>query len=271
MPFDDQVDVGIVVALEREISLFLFRHPEHERQSGKQAVFLQTEVGEKVVGIAITGPGQERAEAGTRALCEAMHPRWIISAGYGGALLPQQKVGDAVFIEDIVTSNDLHVQLGGNYAFADSTDSDKFSQQINGERLRAMRGRLFSGDDMVTTKEERSLLAEKHNADVVDMETAAVVKVAREWHLPVLALRAITDDLETELPPEIASMLEKEGASRWGTIATSLWKKPRLSKNLWELKQNSLAASETIAIGVEYLISNLPPSTIKSTEPPSDD
>ncbi|MCA9041315.1 MAG: hypothetical protein KDA65_13260 [Planctomycetaceae bacterium] len=256
LSFDDPVDVGIVVALEREIGLFLYNHPEHRRQEGNQAVFLQTSLNNTHIGIAITGPGQDRATMGTRALCDAMHPRWIISVGYGGALLPQLKVADAVFIEEVVTSSDEHMKLGGRYPFSKGEVPCRVN--LNGQSLRVLQGSLYSTDRIISSITERTEIAKKHGAAVVDMETSAVIQVARDRHIPVLAMRAISDDLQTELPSEIARLLEKEGASRWGALSAALWKKPKLVKLLWKLKQDTLLASETLAGALEYLISNLP-------------
>lgn len=258
MSSEEQVDVGIVVALEREVGLFLFDFPEKTRHTAERAEFLRTTLDGIRIGIAITGPGEERAAAGTRALCDVMQPKWLISAGYGGALLPQLKVADAVVIEEVVTEEDDRIRLGGSYPFATADQEDQFQQTINGERIRILKGRLLTVNRIVATPDERTVLAEKSGAAIVDMETAAVVKVARDRHLPVLAVRAVSDTLETELPPEITTMLEKEGFARWEATASALWKKPRLVKLLWKLKQDTLLASEALAVTLKYLITSLP-------------
>ncbi|MEZ6045176.1 MAG: hypothetical protein R3C11_06260 [Planctomycetaceae bacterium] len=66
------------------MSSFLFNYPEEVRQEGEYATFIWTSLNSARLGIAITGSGAERAAAGTRALCDAMKPDWLISAGYGG-------------------------------------------------------------------------------------------------------------------------------------------------------------------------------------------
>lgn len=129
--------------------------------------------------IALLGMGQKLSEKNTRTIFQYFRPKAFVLAGYGGALVPQLKVGQIVI-------------------------SNNFSSEELLPFLRLLAGFDFASfcttEELVDTKEKRNWYARSTQHQVVDMETAAVAEVVLERDIPFLALRVISDDYDQVLP-----------------------------------------------------------------------
>jgi hypothetical protein len=61
-------------------------------------------------------------------------------------------------------------------------------------------------------------------------------------------VRIITDTLDDELPKEIERLLDQSStAARWGAAAGALFHQPSRIKDLWNLKEEAVKASDRLA------------------------
>ncbi len=78
------------------------------------------------------------------------------------------------------------------------------------------RFKTAGGESMIVTAAsvsgpaEKRMLADRYQADVVDMESAAVAAVAQERGIEFGAMKAMSDELEFEMPPVAALSMEME-------------------------------------------------------------
>src|SRR6187551_1606882 len=63
--------------------------------------------------------------------------------------------------------------------------------------------RIVTVNELVATPEAKRRLADRTGAEAVDMESAEVAAVCAEHGVPFLAVRAVSDDVETALSPEL--------------------------------------------------------------------
>ena len=136
-------------------------------------------LGQRQVLIALVGMGQERAMENTRTIFQYFRPKAFILSGYGGALVPQLKVGQVV--------------ISNNYS---SEEVQPFMRLLSGFDFAA----FSSVDEVVGTPQQREALAQETHSQVVDMETATVADVVRSRAIPFLALRVISDEYKQVLP-----------------------------------------------------------------------
>ena len=118
-------------------------------------------------------------------------------------------------------------------------------------------GRLVVVDELVRTTEEKAALSEAHDALAVDLESLAVAQVCRDRGVGFMAVRVISDDLETDLPPEIHSVLAATPGRRVGAALGSLFKRPGSYKDLLKLREQARFAAERLAQFLDGVIEHL--------------
>lgn len=118
---------------------------------------------EKGIAMIRAGTGKEKAILATERIIKDFHPETVISAGFGGALVEDLRVGD------IVVSN----------------LSDR---------------KLFCSAKPLFTCEEKTAAYRDHKAVIVDMESEGVASVAGKYGVAFLAVKAVTDSLKDDLP-----------------------------------------------------------------------
>jgi len=133
----------------------------------------------RTVLVALVGMGTERARQNTHTIFQYFRPKALILAGYGGALVPQLKVGQ--------------VLISNNYS---SEEVQSFLRLLSGFDFAS----FSTVDEVIGTPVRREWQARKSQAQVVDMETAAVAEVAKARAISFTALRVISDDYQQVLP-----------------------------------------------------------------------
>ena len=187
-----------------------------------------------------TGVGRTAAARATRELIAMRRPRWIISSGFAGGLVDAVARQHLVLATSVIDESGMEISIPGSWGAA----SDGFHL-----------GRLLTVDRVVRTAEEKRRLAEKWSACACDMESSAVLDTAREQGIGLLSVRVVTDDLLDELPPDIESILGKKSlASRLGAAAGAVLRRPASVKELWNLRERAIVASDRLARVLQGLI-----------------
>jgi len=236
-------DVGIVAALKIETAPFLRRCLTTKKYTGGEFTFRGGRYDEARVALVESGPGFARARRATLALIEAHTPRYIVSCGFSGALKPELKVGHIVMANAITDTHGHEMPL-----------SLPMPEQLpDGVHV----GRLVVVDELVRTPQDKKELGESHDAMAVDMESLAVAQVCRDQGVGFMAVRVISDDLDTELPPEIHSVLAATPGRRIGAAIGSLWKRPGSYKELWQMREQARYAAERLAKFLDGVVEQL--------------
>ncbi len=239
-----RADIGIVVALHIEIAPFLDRCEHVHKYSGGPFVFRGGKLGQTRIAVVETGPGAVLAARGTRALMDAHHPDWVISAGFSGSLVPKVIQGDLVIGTSICSQDGRELKF--DLKFEADPDSGLHA------------GPLLNSDRILRTVTEKKIAATKTNCLAVDLESFAVADACRAAGQKFLAVRAISDDLTADLPPEALAIFAAQGYRRWGAVAGSLFRRPSSAQNLWELRNQAVRAADALAGFLPKLIPSLP-------------
>src|SRR5687768_13111940 len=96
------VDVGIVAALSVEVGFLLDRIKKVRKYVGPQHTIIEGECAGKLVALIITGMGRQAARRGAQLLIDGHRPRWVVSAGFGGALNPSLSRFDLVMATEVL-------------------------------------------------------------------------------------------------------------------------------------------------------------------------
>lgn len=235
-------DIGIVTALPIELGEFLTRCQRVNHYKG-EFHFRGGRYDDIRIAVVESGLGFVRARRATMALIDAHTPRWILSCGFSGALQPEMKIGHIAVADAIVDQHGQEQKLPGSFP----------ADPENGLHV----GRLLTADEMIRTVAEKKSLAEKHEAIAVDMESLAVAQIAAEKKVRFMSVRAISDDMSSDLPPEILSILGSTGAVRVGAALGSLVKRPGSFKDMMHLRENAHIAARSLATFLDGIVHQL--------------
>ncbi len=235
-------DIGIVAATPIEVGPLLARFAHVRKYAGPKVTIVEGECAGRVVALVLTGMGRARAQRGAELLMAGHRPRWIISAGFGGALDPALKRNDLVLAREVVNLE------GGRFAIDLAIPPESEAQG-----LRA--GRLVTVDDFVRKAVDKADLRRKTGADVVDMESSAVAALCGERGVRFLSVRVISDEAGVDLPPEILAIVGPSGGLRLGATVGALWKRPSSVKDLLALRQHANEAAVRLAA---FLVGTFP-------------
>ncbi len=242
-PAPTAADVGIVAALPMEMEALIGTFGNVRKFKGPRHRIIEGECGGKVVALIVAGIGRANATRGTTLLLAGHRPRWVVSAGFGGALDPVLKRNDVVLPSVILGA-------GGQRFAIDVTVPP------GAEGFRP--GTLATIDKILRTAAEKAELRARTGADVVDMETAAVAELCGERGVRLLALRVVSDEAGVDLPPEILTILGPTGSYRLGAAVGAIWRRPSSLKELWGLREHAMEAADRLAEVLPAVIARLP-------------
>ena len=180
--------------------------------------------------VAVGGIGEKFARHAAEVAIERARPARLLSAGMVGALSPRLKVGDVGRIAEVVD-----VSTGARYPTAGG-----------GEWV------LATSPDVSDATEKQELLT-KFGADVVDMEAAAVARVAQERGLEFAALKSVSDDASFVMPP-LNRFIDENGRFATRKFLMYVALHPRWWSTLGKIKENSSTASRNLCTALEHLL-----------------
>ena len=241
-PAPTPADVGIVAATPIEVAPLLARLAHVRKYAGPRFTVVEGECAGKLVALVLTGMGRARAQHGAEVLLDGHRPRWIISAGFGGALDPALKRNDIILPREVVNLE------GRRFAIDLAIPPEAEAQGLK-------TGRLVTVDEFIRKASDKADLREKTGADVVDMETSALAALCEERGVRFLAVRVISDEAGVDLPPEILAIVGPTGGLRLGATLGALWKRPSSVNDLLALRQHATEAADRLAA---FLVGTFP-------------
>lgn len=159
--------------------------------------------------------------------------RFVLFAGFAGALDASTRVGDMILAQDVVD------QAGRAWP----------ASICPGDLCDIRKGRMLTTSRFIGDPVEKVALGEKHGALAVDMESAAFAQLCSERGVPWACLRVISDDVSTPFTAEVAGLVE-DGRVAPGRVAWLLLRKPWLLPKLMLLGRQTRHAARRLAAGV---------------------
>ena len=190
--------------------------------------------------LAVSGIGRAAAEAAARALVEAGVSA-LITFGMAGGLDPALKPGSVLLPRELISPE------GKRYA---SCQSWRERVAIAVSPLRAVSdGNLLTSAYAIDTPAEKAAAFHRTGAAAVDMESAAVARVAAEHDLPFIAARVIVDTAADRLPRAVVAA-SRAGRVQFGRLLAGMVMAPGEIAALVRLAQRYRVAMRSLrAIG----------------------
>jgi adenosylhomocysteine nucleosidase len=237
--FDDPC---VVFSLRREARAFLRLFPPNQRFAGAPCPARFCGPAWLSVLVLEVGLGQKNAAnalewlLGGPALDGVVYrPKLIINAGFAGGLEDGLEVGDLILASEVADTEGNRWPVTWPKALPPGPWQPPLQ-----------RGRLLTTSRIVSDPEEKRALGAAHQALSADMESAAVARVCSQHSVPFGCVRAISDDVNSSLSPQLADLLSGGGVSLW-RLGAALVRKPLLIGELRRLARDTRFAAEQLA------------------------
>ena len=155
----------------------------------------------------------------------------VLSVGWAGALVSECEPGQC-----FVASEVIDVQTGERFALANG-----------GRRLRV------ASAARVADEAEKRRLAATYGAALVEMEAAAVARLAQMREIPMCCFKAVSDGVDAELP-DLNPFIDISGKLRMAPFLAHVALRPGYWGPLGQLGRNSATAARALAKKVEAFL-----------------
>jgi len=193
----------------------------------------RAEIGGARVDFVVTGMGREHAARTMTALVDIPYDACIAS-GLAGSLKVECAAGDVV-VAEAVSAGDGQEAISGNARMIAEAARCGARQIVT----------LVSCERVVATAKEKAALAS--SGDAVDMESYAVLDAARRRSIPAVAIRAISDRHDQDMPLDFSNAVDERGQVAIGKVLLMAAGNPAKISALMQLGRDSKAAALALA------------------------
>lgn len=233
--------IGMIVAMDEEREAILNIMTEVEVEQIYNLRFLKGKIQEKECILVKSGVGKVNAARTTQVMLQNFEVQYVINLGAGGSINGLLNIGDILLGKQVVQHDFDITAFGhskgyitgiGNTIICDRDLVDQFEKIIKlmpERNYQIKTGIIATGDIFCTESWMKDKIRAKFNADVVDMECAAIGQVCYLDNVPFIAIRAISDtpngknastfDENLKLASKrCANILKEQLGKSWGQI-----------------------------------------------------
>jgi len=225
------MNILVTFAVQAEFAAWQ-RRRKFRRMPGEHACFETTSGGARIVAV-LTGMGRNHAlDAAGKALL--VRPDVCISTGLAGALRSDHRPGD-------ILAARLVSEVGEPVAVAShpellSTAVDCGARQVE---------RFATSRTIVARSTEKHFLGRE--AEAVEMESYTILAEAARYGVPAVAVRAISDAVEFDMPYDFERARGLRGEIRVGGVVREVLRRPSGLPALLRLARDSRMAAAHLA------------------------
>lgn len=197
--------IGIIGAMDEEVAILKQAANIEKTEKIADMEFCVGTLGEKNVVIVQCGMGKVNAGICAHTLINDFACTSIINTGVAGSLDNRLNIGDIVVSEDAVQHDFTVEAIGfkkgeipytGLYAFpADETMRASAVEAVkkSAPEIQVYEGRICSGDQFISTREQKDAIVSNFGGLCCEMEGAAVAQACYLNDTPFVVIRAISD------------------------------------------------------------------------------
>ena len=153
-------------------------------------------------------------------------------------------------VAKLLKSVSVHADLGRDWL-----ETDKQLVELAVSQGAKPSGVFYTAEKVLTTAEEKSQLATK--ADVVEMESFDIVKEGYAWGARSVAIRAISDRADEDLPIDFNRTISSDNRVSVPRVLAEVAKNPRTLRPLIRFGKQSRSAAEALARFLETYVKEL--------------
>lgn len=212
--------VGIIGAMELEVQALKELMDKAEIQKISGIDFYKGNINGVDTVVAAAGVGKVNAAVCAQTMILKYSPALIINVGVAGGLADTFKIGD-IAVADAVVEHDMDTSAIGDpkglisginmvQMPCDADLAEMMEKAVDTVgKIKAQRGIIASGDQFISTHEQRDRIINEFGAIAAEMEGASIGHVCTMNNVRFGVLRAISDGANDDSPmdyPEFAKM-----------------------------------------------------------------
>ena len=225
---------GIVVALPEELSTLTSKKIDKGC-----CVFITDNI-----ALAYSGSGADNAWTAAELLITQGATR-LISWGCAAALSETLKPGDLVLPDTLIDAEGNRLDIHTNWL--------RFTKNLLSASIKIHSGSLAESKTIVAAAKDKKHLHAQTGAVALDMESIAIAGVAQQNDLPFLAIRAIADPANMDLPKAVNYSLNAEGDIVLGKLLLFIALDPAELPGLIKLGLHFNTAKNTLKLVAKQL------------------
>lgn len=197
--------LGIIVAMEEELEAIQKIMKSEETKEVYNLQFYKGKIKNQACVLVQSGVGKVNAARTTQVLLDHFKVDVVINLGAAGAVNDRLEIGDIIIGEQVVQHDFDITAFGhskgyitgvGNYVMSDRglvNAFEKVIEEMPERNYNIKLGVVASGDIFCTEIYMKEKIRTKFNADVVDMECAAIAQVCYLDNIPFITIRSVSD------------------------------------------------------------------------------
>lgn len=207
--------IGIISAMDNEISLLLEQAKIDRKETFGGIDYYIGTLRDKNVVITRSGIGKIRASSGVTTMLNDYNIKEVYFTGIAGGLLDEEEVLDVVIADKLVEhdygrlTNDGFVWTGGDPGKGTETgeyyecDPQLVELAYNCAldvmgKDHIFKGTIATGDQFIESADYCNTLRTKFNAYACEMEGASIAVVCKNYDIPLVVIRALSDKADGE-------------------------------------------------------------------------
>ena len=214
--------IGIIGAMDQEVKILKEKMASPMSWERAGVLFVSGTLGKHDVIVVRSGIGKVAASVTTSLLIQQYGVNMVINTGSAGGIGEGLKVGDVVFSEKLAYFDVDVTGFGYDYGqlpagmplyFEASQyiiDEMKKAAEKTGQQVRS--GLIVTGDSFVNSPEKiAEIKSHFPEALACEMEGAAIAQTARQFHIPFLVVRAISDTADHQATMSFDEFIDEAG------------------------------------------------------------
>lgn len=214
--------IGIIGAMDQEVKILKEKMEAPMSWERAGVLFVSGTLGKHDVIVVRSGIGKVAASVTTSLLIQQYGVNMVINTGSAGGIGEGLKVGDVVFSEKLAYFDVDVTGFGYDYGqlpagmplyFEASQyiiDEMKKAAEKTGQQVRS--GLIVTGDSFVNSPEKiAEIKSHFPEALACEMEGAAIAQTARQFNIPFLVVRAISDTADHQATMSFDEFIDEAG------------------------------------------------------------
>jgi len=189
--------IGIIGATGLEIGFLSKRIELIEKGRVGSGCFLRGHFSGKEFVLVESGIGYNRAVNACIHMIERFSPRAILSFGLAGSVDMTTKIGEVLLATHLLWVEDMETLRVNKTYTLDKDLIDITSKILDKYDIRFKIGKVLTVPSFIFKLEERCRIRRELGVEAVEMEGSAIADEAGKRHVPVMALRMISDDISS--------------------------------------------------------------------------